>query len=540
MDHDNWEVVIITDPPIATTPASGSKGAIEEERLMEIVETEMEKQPKVEKLTEQIKEMKEKIEMLEKEKYGKVAIELAKQLENVNAEEEGTSEEPFVEIVSEIGMYAKAGGQNVENITNPEKFARVMQIKKQMKEKRIAQDENKAELEKVKTGNFQQPAGNPNDRIKYRRGLGKCGQVLNKALKERKYVVDYHCTGRKKDPEQNYVNIQVWKKETDNTDPRIRFWEVIDRKKAHDILEVEKNSKKKVGYRVKYVYNRSAAIKVPRRWVKKYSDGHRREKSETPEKDRKQKHESRQRDEKHHEKSMSKEKRRKENDEESECRQQKECERREKSRERKYEGEKGTKEHKDSRKSWSRKRMPAYFQHDDRLDVSYSSRAASLDRARNNEMTQQGALMCDTNAMIQAQQQQVSYLLLNYPGLPMVGFDCLNRPLFPGQLLASTAVPSPTQFQMPLFPMMQQGPYYHQFLVPPGVQMLPQTMIPPMRGLHGEERMDILGLSTVMQPPQRPLSAANPNYISPLKRDTEIGQPGPDHSGQRHNPYRLL
>uniref|UniRef100_A0A915JST3 Uncharacterized protein n=1 Tax=Romanomermis culicivorax TaxID=13658 RepID=A0A915JST3_ROMCU len=151
--------------------------------------------------------MKEKIKILEKEKYGKVAIKLAKQLENVNVEEEETSEKPFVEIISEIGrekdensqanilpappVYAKAGGQNVENITNPEKFARVIQIKRQMKEKRIAQDKNKAELEKVKTGNFQQPAGNPNDRIKYRRGLGKRGQVLNKALKEGKYVVDY-------------------------------------------------------------------------------------------------------------------------------------------------------------------------------------------------------------------------------------------------------------------------------------------------------------------------------------------------------------
>uniref|UniRef100_A0A915KWU6 Uncharacterized protein n=1 Tax=Romanomermis culicivorax TaxID=13658 RepID=A0A915KWU6_ROMCU len=92
-----------------------------------------------------------------------------------------------------------------------------------------------------------------------------------------------------------------------------------------------------------------------------------------PDKDRKQKHESRQCDEKCHEKSVSKEKRRRENDEESECRRQKKCERREESCERKHEGEKGTKEHKDSRKSQSRKRMPAYFQHDDRLDVSYSS-----------------------------------------------------------------------------------------------------------------------------------------------------------------------
>uniref|UniRef100_A0A915IAK0 Uncharacterized protein n=1 Tax=Romanomermis culicivorax TaxID=13658 RepID=A0A915IAK0_ROMCU len=188
MDQDKPEVVIIADPLIATTPATGSKGAIEEERLMEIVETETEKQPK-------------------KEKYGKAAIELAKQLENVNPEEEETSEEPFVEIVLEIRseedenpqanvlstppVYAKAGGQNVKNITNPEKFARVMQIKKQMKEKRIAQDKNKGELEKVKTRNFQQLAGYWNDRIKYRRGLGKHGQVLNKALKEGKYIVNY-------------------------------------------------------------------------------------------------------------------------------------------------------------------------------------------------------------------------------------------------------------------------------------------------------------------------------------------------------------
>uniref|UniRef100_A0A915I9T0 Uncharacterized protein n=1 Tax=Romanomermis culicivorax TaxID=13658 RepID=A0A915I9T0_ROMCU len=118
---------------------------------------------------------------------------------------------------------------------------------------------------------------------------------------------------------------------------------------------------------------------------------------------------------------MSKEKRRKENDEELEGHRQKERERKEESRERKHKGEKGTKEHKDSRKSWSRKRTPAYYQHEDRLDVSYSSRATSLDRARTNEVAQQGAPMCDTNAMMQAQQQQLPYLPPNYPGLPMVG-----------------------------------------------------------------------------------------------------------------------
>uniref|UniRef100_A0A915KKC6 Uncharacterized protein n=1 Tax=Romanomermis culicivorax TaxID=13658 RepID=A0A915KKC6_ROMCU len=109
--------------------------------------------------------MKQNIETLEKERYGKEALKLAKQLETGNEEEEETSKEPYVEVVSEIAsqeeenpqlnawpappVYAKAGGQSVENITNPENFARVMQYKKQMKEKRIVQEENKAELEKV-------------------------------------------------------------------------------------------------------------------------------------------------------------------------------------------------------------------------------------------------------------------------------------------------------------------------------------------------------------------------------------------------------
>uniref|UniRef100_A0A915HKG7 Uncharacterized protein n=1 Tax=Romanomermis culicivorax TaxID=13658 RepID=A0A915HKG7_ROMCU len=201
-------------------------------------------------------------------------------------------------------------------------------------------------------------------------------------------------------------------------------------------------------------------------------------------------------------KSRCLKKRRKENDEELEGHQQKERERKEKSRERKHKGEKGTKEHKDSRKSRSRKRTPAYYQHEDRLDVSYSSRATSLDRARTDEVAQQGAPMCDTNVMMQAQQQQLPYLPPNYPGLPMVGFDCFNRPLFSGQLLASTAVPLRTQFQVPQFPMMQfqpgQGPYYHQFLVPPGLQMPPPTISPPIHNVQGEEQMDIRGPSMVM------------------------------------------
>uniref|UniRef100_A0A915K1H4 Uncharacterized protein n=1 Tax=Romanomermis culicivorax TaxID=13658 RepID=A0A915K1H4_ROMCU len=98
----------------------------------------------------------------------------------------------------------------------------------------------------------------------------------------------------KKDPEPKYANIPVWKKETDNTDPCIHFWVVIDQKKAHNIVEVEKNLKKKVEYRVKHAYNRPAASKVPKQWVKKHSDIRERQKSETQDKDRKRKHESRQ------------------------------------------------------------------------------------------------------------------------------------------------------------------------------------------------------------------------------------------------------
>uniref|UniRef100_A0A915JAT8 Uncharacterized protein n=1 Tax=Romanomermis culicivorax TaxID=13658 RepID=A0A915JAT8_ROMCU len=134
-------------------------------------------------------------------------VQLEKQLETVNEEEEETSKEPYVEVVSEIAseedesplgnalaallVCAKADGQSVENIMNLEKFARVMQFKRLMEEKRIVQEENKAQLENVKAGNFQQPASNPNDKIEYRRGLGKCRQALSKALKEGQYVVDY-------------------------------------------------------------------------------------------------------------------------------------------------------------------------------------------------------------------------------------------------------------------------------------------------------------------------------------------------------------
>uniref|UniRef100_A0A915IF24 Uncharacterized protein n=1 Tax=Romanomermis culicivorax TaxID=13658 RepID=A0A915IF24_ROMCU len=55
----------------------------------------------------------------------------------------------------------------------------------------------------------------------------------------------------KKDPEPTYTNIQVWKKEVDNTNPRIRFWEVIDKKKVKDIMDVKRGLKSsKTGYKV--------------------------------------------------------------------------------------------------------------------------------------------------------------------------------------------------------------------------------------------------------------------------------------------------
>uniref|UniRef100_A0A915JXH3 Uncharacterized protein n=1 Tax=Romanomermis culicivorax TaxID=13658 RepID=A0A915JXH3_ROMCU len=62
----------------------------------------------------------------------------------------------------------------------------------------------------------------------------------------------------------------------------------------------------------------------------------------------------------------------------------------------------------------------------------------------------------------------------------------------------------------------------NQFLVPPGLQMPPPTVIPPIGNVQGEERMDIPGPSMVTQLPPRPPSTGNPNYISLLKRETGI------------------
>uniref|UniRef100_A0A915KEG1 Uncharacterized protein n=1 Tax=Romanomermis culicivorax TaxID=13658 RepID=A0A915KEG1_ROMCU len=92
--------------------------------------------------------------------------------------------------------------------------------------------------------------------------------------------------------------MQVRKKKVDNTDPHIRFWEVIDRKKARKILEVQKGLKTvKIGYRVKQTYSRTAAGNVSKRWVMKISNSYRGKQSESPEKDPKRKHESHHREE---------------------------------------------------------------------------------------------------------------------------------------------------------------------------------------------------------------------------------------------------
>uniref|UniRef100_A0A915K084 Uncharacterized protein n=1 Tax=Romanomermis culicivorax TaxID=13658 RepID=A0A915K084_ROMCU len=78
-------------------------------------------------------------------------------------------------------------------------------------------------------------------------------------------------------------------------------------------------------------------------------------------------------------------------------------------------------------------------------------------------------------------------------------------------------VPLPSQYQVPQFPIMQfqpgQAPYYHQFLVLPGLQMPPPSIIWPVRNAQGKEQMDILGSSTVAQPPQRPPSTESSPLI---------------------------
>uniref|UniRef100_A0A915KAU8 Uncharacterized protein n=1 Tax=Romanomermis culicivorax TaxID=13658 RepID=A0A915KAU8_ROMCU len=101
MYQENPEEVLIANPPMGSTSAVRSEDVIQGEKLMEAIDPETKKQEDMEILLDQIKEMKQKIKMLEKERYGKEAIELAKQIETGNEKEE-TSKEPYVEVVWEI------------------------------------------------------------------------------------------------------------------------------------------------------------------------------------------------------------------------------------------------------------------------------------------------------------------------------------------------------------------------------------------------------------------------------------------------------
>uniref|UniRef100_A0A915I2M8 Uncharacterized protein n=1 Tax=Romanomermis culicivorax TaxID=13658 RepID=A0A915I2M8_ROMCU len=60
-----------------------------------------------------------------------------------------------------------------------------------MKQQQLVKQENKEELEKVKSQKIQQLPTNPNNVLKYLRGLGQWGKALNKALVQGKYAVDY-------------------------------------------------------------------------------------------------------------------------------------------------------------------------------------------------------------------------------------------------------------------------------------------------------------------------------------------------------------
>uniref|UniRef100_A0A915I0Q4 Uncharacterized protein n=1 Tax=Romanomermis culicivorax TaxID=13658 RepID=A0A915I0Q4_ROMCU len=113
------------------------------------------------------------------------------------------------------------------------------------------------------------------------------------------YPLDKAVLEDKKDQEPNYMNIQVWKKEVDNMDPRMSFWEVIDKKKVKETVDMERGLKaSKIGY--------------------KTGDRYQRKESESPSKDRKHKHKSHLHEEKELERSASKERKHKCDREESE------------------------------------------------------------------------------------------------------------------------------------------------------------------------------------------------------------------------------
>uniref|UniRef100_A0A915J8U0 Uncharacterized protein n=1 Tax=Romanomermis culicivorax TaxID=13658 RepID=A0A915J8U0_ROMCU len=73
----------------------------------------------------------------------------------------------------------------------------------------------------------------------------------------------------------------------------------------------------------------------------------------------------------------------------------------------------------------------------------------------------------------------------------------------------------------------ERGCIFNMTIVLPGMQMPPPTLIPRMCSVQGKEAMDAPEPSTAIGLPQRQASAGNLDYISPLKRDTEIEQLGP-------------
>uniref|UniRef100_A0A915IHZ7 Uncharacterized protein n=1 Tax=Romanomermis culicivorax TaxID=13658 RepID=A0A915IHZ7_ROMCU len=97
------------------------------------------------------------------------------------------SEEPDVEVVSEaasknddnpkvntlpaLAIYAKTIVQGVKEITNPKRFWKVMKEKREMKQQQLCKQENKEQFEKIRSGKVQQRPTNPNDGLKYPRDL---------------------------------------------------------------------------------------------------------------------------------------------------------------------------------------------------------------------------------------------------------------------------------------------------------------------------------------------------------------------------------
>uniref|UniRef100_A0A915K237 Uncharacterized protein n=1 Tax=Romanomermis culicivorax TaxID=13658 RepID=A0A915K237_ROMCU len=101
IDQEQPQEIIIANPPIAITPAIGSEDVICVEKLIEVIETVEKRSTALDILMDAIKIMKEKIETLEKDHYGKEAVELVKKIQTNNEEDESTSEEQDVEVVLE-------------------------------------------------------------------------------------------------------------------------------------------------------------------------------------------------------------------------------------------------------------------------------------------------------------------------------------------------------------------------------------------------------------------------------------------------------